>query len=221
MSDHYGTHALLSALDEAIQTQEECTQGHNGVLRCHPDAAAVRAQRSCSCPVQCVAAEHTLVAVTARFVIVADSISSPLQSELRAPAAGIRRASTRRRYGLCSRSSIAPAVRSGASLLAHTATRNNHSLCRSGSSAQLALAPSPSARMRLRLLAALQIMQLCSRRHRSCRRCSVVSDQDPAAKAAAADTYAQARSTETEEHAEEGKERCTLPSSSREDAARA
>jgi hypothetical protein len=100
MSDHYGTHALLSALDEVIQTQEECTQGHNGVLRCHPDAAAVRAQRSCSCPVQCVAAEHTLVAVTARFVIVADSISSPLQSEQRAPAAGIRRAPTRRRYTL-------------------------------------------------------------------------------------------------------------------------
>jgi hypothetical protein len=51
--------------------------------------------------------------------------------------------------------------------------------------------------MRRRLLAALKIVQLCSRRHCYCRRCSVVPDQDPAAKAAAADPYAQARSTDT------------------------
>jgi hypothetical protein len=159
--------------------------------RCHCGQSSPLPQMPCAvCRVA-----RTLVAVTARFVIVADSISSPLQSEQRAPAAGIRRAPTRRCYRLCSRSSIAPAVR-GTSLLAHTTTRNNHSSRRSGNSTQLAQASSPSARMRCYLLAALKIVQLRSRRHRCCRRCSVVPDQDPAAKAAAADPYAQARSTD-------------------------
>jgi hypothetical protein len=76
---------------------------HAGTQRCTALPSRCRCSQSSTLLqllVQCVAAEHTLVAVTARFVIVADSISSPLQSEQRAPAAGIRRAPTRRRYTL-------------------------------------------------------------------------------------------------------------------------